>query len=370
MGTLDRRVGYSGRAMAVSLSTWHWVRRLFPDAEDRARRKRLRAAVEQVVAGTEPRLRAVPRYRARLEGPVAESLRYADEIAAAIPGPIAFNATTWIDDPLVHAFFSSVDALKACFSAQAALRRFFDAQPPAVGEAFCVFAAFRQQRTVFVTRPMGDGLQEEVATQSVTFAEPAALFPAATEKEVRQSLADLALTGIMRGALRRLAESAKSAKGLEERRAMLRLRLHIAAGAHGLDDFLAGEAVGTADEEQEAIRAELAGLEAELAALRTDGGSLARAFDAVQDVLQSPEQHVHLRDLTLRLDRMNLLATSARAGDAEPVSVVEATGPRGTRVALIARYARADVLPAEQLYMDLDAALRGGLAAHHPDRAT
>ncbi len=332
---------------------------------------RVRDAVERVVAGTEPRLRAVPRYRSRLEGAVAESLRYADEIAAAIPGPVAFDAGTWMDDAFVHACFSSVDALKSCFSAQPELRRFFEAQPPAVEQAYCIFAAVRQQRTVFVTRPVGDELQEEVATQSVTFAEPIAVFPAVDEAAVRRMLAELTLTGLMRGALRRLAEGAKASKGLEERRAMLRLRLHIAAGGRqGLETLFGGEADEPVDDSQDAIRAELADVESQLAALRSDGGGLERALETVRDVLQNPEQHVHLRDLTLRLDRMNLLATGAGPADAEPVSVVEATGPRGTRVALIARYARADVLPADAIYTDLDAALRVGLAADRPERAT
>jgi hypothetical protein len=346
-----------------------WLGRLFPDESERAWRTRVRDAVERVVDGTEPRLRAVPRYRVRLEGAVAESLRYADEIAAAIPGPVPFDAGTWMDDPFVHACFSSVDALKSCFSAQAELRRFFEGQPTAVEQAYCVFAAVRQQRTVFVTRPVGDGLQEEVATQSVTFAEPLAAFPAIDEAGVRRALADLTLTGMMRAALRRLAEGAKASKGLEERRAMLRLRLHIASGGKdALASLFGGEAEQPVDESQEAIRAELADVEAQLAALRSDGGGLERALETVRDVLLSPEQHVHLRDLALRLDRMNLLATGA--SDVEPLNVVEATGPRGTRVAVVARYARADLLPAEQIYTDLDAALRVGLAADQPERPT
>lgn len=346
-----------------------WLRHLLPDAVRRAQHRRVRDAVERVVAGTEPRLRAVPRYRARLERPVAESLRYADEISGAIPGPIVFDAAAWAEDPLVHACFSSVDALKQCFSAQAELRRFFDLQPPSVTEAYCVFCVLRQERTVFVTRPTPNGMQEEVATRSVTFAEPLVLIPARTEAELRQGLAELVLGGIMRSALSGLADCARTVKGLEEQRAILRLRLHISStGPHDLGGLLTGEAVGVAMESQEALRAELAAVEAELVACRTDKGSLARAFEAVAGVLQNPERHVHLRELTLRLDRMNLLATSA--SDVEPVNVVEATGPRGTRVAVIARYARADLLPAEQIYTDLDAALRVGLAPGGLERAS
>jgi len=43
--------------------------------------------------------------------------------------------------------------------------------------------------------------------------------------------------------------------------------------------------------------------------------------------------------------------------DGARVRLLEATGPRGTRVALVARYARVDVLAAEAVFLDAEKAL-------------
>jgi hypothetical protein len=43
--------------------------------------------------------------------------------------------------------------------------------------------------------------------------------------------------------------------------------------------------------------------------------------------------------------------------DQRRVRLLEATGPRGTRVALVARYARADMLAAEAVFLDAEKAL-------------
>jgi hypothetical protein len=53
---------------------------------------------------------------------------------------------------------------------------------------------------------------------------------------------------------------------------------------------------------------------------------------------------------------MNLVAPECRYDGAQ-VRLLEATGPRGTRVALLARYARADVLPAAEVFLDAEKAL-------------
>ena len=53
---------------------------------------------------------------------------------------------------------------------------------------------------------------------------------------------------------------------------------------------------------------------------------------------------------------MSLVAPEC-SHDGARVRLLEATGPRGTRVALVARYARADVLPAEEAFLDAEKAL-------------
>ena len=332
----------------------NWLQRLFPDRAERERRGRLAAVVEDVVNHTEPRLRAAKRYRRRLEGPVEKTLLYGEALAWAVPGPIDFDAATWAADPLVHAFFSSVPAMRQCFSRSRDLRAFF-AEHPNASSCYCFLVAERQLKTVFTTRQVGDGIPQEMATTSVTFAEPLPCLPAADEADLRGHLGVLVLNGVTRAAVALLAKRKKDRKAVEEQQALLTLRMKLARDAGKcLDSLMAGgEQAGEADA---ALQRDIAEVERRAAALPGRISELERSFQEVVAVFDNPDSHVYVHGLDICLDRMNLIAPECRY-DGARVRLLEATGPRGTRVALLARYARADMLPAEAVFLDAEKAL-------------
>jgi hypothetical protein len=331
-----------------------WLSTLFPDPAERQRRRRLATVVEDVVSHTDPRLRAARRYRRRLEGPVEKSLLYADAVAWAMPGPIDFNAATWSADPLVHAFFSSVPALQQCFSRAHDLRAFFDANPQA-SSCYCLLFAERQLKTVFTTRQIDGGIPQEMATTSVTFAEPTPCLPTNDEADLRGQLAVLVFNGVTRAAVALLARRKKDRRAVEEQQALLTLRMKLARDAGKcLDSLMAGG--HQADQADAALARDVAEVERRAAALPGRMTELEHTFQEVLEVYESPDAHVYVDGIDICLDRMNLVAPECRY-DGARVRLLEATGPRGTRVALVARYARADVLPAEQVFLDAEKAL-------------
>lgn len=332
----------------------NWLERLFPDTAERQRRRRLVGVIEDVVSHTEPRLRAARRYRRRLEGPVEKSLLYGDAVAWAIPGPIDFNAATWSADPLVHAFFSSVPALQQCFSRSRELRAFFDAHPQAQS-CYCLLFAERQLKTVFTTRQLDGGIPQEMATTSVTFAEPTPCLPTDREGDLRGQLAVLVFNGVTRAAVALLARRKKDRKAVEEQQALLTLRMKLARDAGKcLDSLMAGG--DQADQVDAALARDVAEVERRAAALPGRMTELEHAFQEVVEVYDNPAEHVYVNGIDICLDRMNLVAPECRYDGAQ-VRLLEATGPRGTRVALLARYARADVLPAGEVFLDAEKAL-------------
>jgi hypothetical protein len=331
-----------------------WLERIFPDATERQRRRRLAAVVEDVVSHTEPRLRAARRYRRRLEGPVEKTLLYGEALAWAIPGPFDFNAATWSADPLVHAFFSSVPALRRCFSRSRELRAFFEGHRQ-VQSCYCLLFAERQLKTVFTTRQLGGSIPQEMATTSVTFAEPMPCLPTADEADLRGQLGILVFNGVTRAAVALLAKRKKDRKAVEEQQALLTLRMRLARDAGKcLDSLMAG---GNQDDQvASALQRDVAEVERRAAALPGRTTELEHSFQEVVAVYDNPESHVYVNGIDICLDRMNLLAPECRY-DGARVRLLEATGPRGTRVALVARYARADMLPAEQVFLDAEKAL-------------
>ncbi|MCU0766771.1 MAG: hypothetical protein MUE39_05245 [Gammaproteobacteria bacterium] len=329
-----------------------WWRAAFPDARTRVRRRALREAVERFVAETDPRVRAVRRYRRRLLEPVESALDYAESVAARIPGPVAFDASHWMDDALVHAFFSSVDALRTTFSRSRELRRFFAAHPDAA-EVYCVLAATLETRTTFVVREIGGGPPREVAARSVGFSDCMVLLPCEREAPLRRHLTQLVFNGLARAAVMLQERAAEDEKTLVDERAQLRLRAQIARReGRCLDALLAGSGDGAHDASLPDVLAEV---EQRVAAARRASSAPDAGLERLLAVLERPQAHTYLRDVSFRLDRMNL--DLPEGADGVPVRLVQATGPRGTRVAVVARFARADLLPEAAVYLDAEKAL-------------
>jgi hypothetical protein len=331
-----------------------WLQRLFASPAERQRRRRLAMVIEDVVDHTEPRLRAARRYRRRLEGPIDKSLLYAEALAWAVPGPIDFDAASWASDSLVHAFFASVPAMRESFSRSRELRAFFADHPDAQC-CYCLLLAERQLKTVFTTRQLGDGIPQEMATTSVTFADPQPCLPSVDEGELRGQLGVLIFNGVTRAAVALLARRKKDRKAVEEQQALLTLRVKLARDAgRCLDSLMAGGE--QADQADAALQRDVAEVERRAVALPARAGELEHAFQEVAAVYDNPETHVHVSGLDICLDRMNLIAPECNY-DGARVRLLEATGPRGTRVALVARYARTDLLPPEAVFLDPEKAL-------------
>jgi hypothetical protein len=244
--------------------------------------------------------------------------------------------------------------MRQCFSRSRELRAFFEAHPQAQS-CYCLLFAERQLKTVFTTRQLDGGIPQEMATTSVTFAEPLPCLPTADEADLRGQLGVLVFNGVTRAAVALLATRKKDRKAVEEQQALLTLRMRLARDAGKcLDSLMAGG--DQADQVDAALQRDVAEVERRAAALPGRTTELEHAFQEVVAVYDNPESHVYVSGIDICLDRMNLVAPECRY-DGAKVRLLEATGPRGTRVALVARYARADMLPAEAVFLDAEKAL-------------
>ena len=74
----------------------------------------LTQAIERVVDETSPRLRAIPGYRRRLEGPVTDAFLYIDELVEHMPGSFLCSRSAFSADPRVKAFFVNHVTYRKC----------------------------------------------------------------------------------------------------------------------------------------------------------------------------------------------------------------------------------------------------------------
>lgn len=308
---------------------------------DRMRRKDalVLEAIENVIDGTEPRIRLVPGYRRQLQHAVAGALAYVDTLVAQIPASIEFSKQAFGSDPRVNAFFASVGEMQQLFSASAALRECIDEAAACGRPACCALVCMRMaEKNRLGVELDGEMLKRDVPQTVVNFSEHKLLAPAITEQQVRQGLRrcmfDALVTHVLEAVLAmRVRQGAPEDPRhvLDARRRALRTR------DRELADLL--------DTAQAALPV----------AAALQGGAGGAAVLTPQDYLQQvksllsrPQEFVKLTRLTLNLTRMGVLSEGNDA-EANAVDLVQIDiGEVLRRVVVLARYPGAELRAPEE----------------------
>lgn len=319
--------------------------------------ERLRAAVDKVIAGTDPRLKAVSGARERLTPAVEQALIYAHEAVGKIPAGIELTPENWSREPLLRAFFTRPADIAGTLSASQDLRDFIKT-PAAVGlqTLHGVVAGTRVERTVLGQAMEGEMLRQDVAQRTVSFTDLRIAGFAASEAEIRSLLEDFVLEQLVLAALRDMAGNKQRSDQLGAWRQLLqtRLRLLEQSGA-GLESRLEGGSREAPDLAQ--LRRQLAENEAELAAIRPSGNGFERSLDPVLEALRNAGEIIQPKRLNLRLNAMNILV-GPEVADAAEIELVEfstVNPDRPRRVGFLASFPRSAYV---ERTVDLDALMR------------
>lgn len=334
----------------MGLFDWLFGRKDSSEGEER-----LRLAIDRVIEGTDPRLKAIGNVRERLAPAVSHALEFAHELVAGLPPCIETTPETWSQSPVLRAMFVRPADIATTLSSNQELRSFLgSAQAQGMARIHCVVAATRVERTVLGAAMEGEMLRQDVAQKTVGFSDFRLLGFSKSRELLDTRIEEIVLEGLVMAALRAIAENRQRNEqlGLYRQLLLTRLRLLEQSGA-GLNEVLLRDTHEGRDIER--LRHDLAANEAELLALKSDG------FDAVLnpviEALHQAEDVVKASRVTLRLNSMNIVVESASA-DASVIELLEfstANPERPRRVAFLATFPK-DSVVAQRI--DLDAALR------------
>jgi hypothetical protein len=339
------------------LSAWRAARRAARDRE-----RAVAAAIEQVVDGTDRRIRAVSGYRRQLAPAVGRTLDFIAELVASLPGPVDLSRGAWQDEPHVNAFFGTADDIPTTLTRSKELRDFFQRQADA-RQAYALLAVTRREKRVLGMALQGDMVQREVPQTSVSFTEHRILAPAATEAAVREEAKGRALNLFVSHAQGRLADLLVRREGLERERQLQQLRLR---QAQTRAQSLAAVEDEEGAAETEAIERSLAENARELEAL---GGALATLDDYVEQVravFASPEEHLGRATVSFRVSRMGIKLADGAVDPGSDLSLLElAMGPV-RRVVTLVRCPREEMLSIEQFLGQVNPHLAAELGLRVP----
>ncbi len=319
---------------------------------EREKAKALAEAIEEVVSGVEPKLRALSGYQGKLGPEIQRFLDFVTDIIAKLPPAIELSRTAWQQNPQVNAFFAAANDLPITLSRAPELVDYFEQEPLAT-QAYCIMTSTRLERQVFGIGLQGDMLQRDLAQTSVGFVEPLILAPSPSETAVRKEALNRALHLFIGFAQAQVSETLGKREALEHERHILEVRLRsLRTRSRGLDaDGQARDEITTVEQslaenarQMESLGGPLMGLDATLEQIRT--------------LFANPEEQIHLAHIPLRLDRLGIKLDDEENKTPSPLvndlSLIEFTvGPR-RRVITLVRCPRGEMLTLSQLVEKVD----------------
>lgn len=321
------------------MGLFNWM---FGGKEGGEERERLNTAIDSVIQGADPRLKALGDARARLSPAVAHALDFARAIVTALPPPIDLTPQSWTGTPLLRAMFVRPADVAEALSRSIDLREFLES-PPALGmtKVHCLVAATRTERTVFGAAMEGDRLRQDVAQKTVGFGDYRLLGFSRDQQPLRKRIEDIVLEALVLAALRDISGNKQRGEQLEayQKLQAARLRLMEQGGA-GMAAMLGSQS--HKDRDIAELRRKLAQNEAELAALKTGGSALTANLEVLVNALHNAEALMRPQKISLRLNAMNIVVGPevADGADLELTEFSTANPDRPRRVAFLAAFPR------------------------------
>lgn len=318
----------------------------------REREAAITEAIEAVIAGTEPKLRALNGYEKRLAPAVERTLDYIDDLIEQLPPPIELSRESWQRHPHINAFFATVTDLPLFLSRVEALRDFFERRPHAT-QAYAILTSIRDEKRVFGISLEGGMVRRDVAQTSVGFREPRILSPTPTEEELRKEAKRCALKVYIGLVRKNLANSQDQRASLERERLILetqRRSLLDQKLKHG-SSFDTQVKIGS-------VEKKLAGNAAALKVLGGPRPNLEAMFEQVRDLLATPEQQINLAPAAFSVDRFGIKQEKeASEIMANELSLLECTTPSTRKVITLVRCPRSEMSLVDQVVARMDAYL-------------
>jgi len=286
-------------------------------------------AIERVVDGTYPRLRAQSGYSKRLRQPVIHAIDHVISLIDNLSAPLPAVNATYSSDPRLPALFVSAEHMREVFGKDNALGEFREGHPE-IGEGVtALLLAERKEKNTLGVALEGDMLRRDVAQVSVSFGNHRLLDPSNNEEEARRLLKRRAFDHLISLALWRLSEAKSERAELNHQHELMKGKLGLLQRGGWSFEGKEGESIDPV-----ALQGELDAIEAQLAAITIDDRTLSGQLDIVTDLLADAENQIWAEPVDLHLDRMNI-KRPAENPDARQISFQELHNTRGQSLVML-----------------------------------
>jgi len=314
----------------------------------------IEAAIERVVDGTDPRLRAVSRYRYKLWDAVAHSVAYAVQLINHLPPPIDASYRSFTSTPLLRAAFVSSDHLRETLSFSKHMHNYQQQNPGLLPvELHGLLGMERVEKTVLGVDLQGDMIRRDVPQTTVNFRNHRLAFPTESEQATRKELIKRTFDSLIEIALNQLTESRIRRQQLEQQqRQLLQKKANaMRSGQMGLGSLLDSTLLNQAD--ASTLERQLFDIQEEMKQIRADSATIEHLLKRVIATLSKPEKHLRLERVSLTLDHMNIRAPADSPRIANALTFDEALLGQDRRLTvLLIRFPSSELLPQPDFFQE------------------
>ncbi len=310
-------------------------------------------AIERVVDGTDPRLRAVSHYRRKLWGAVEQAIDCVVTLVNALPPAIVADRQGYLSDPRLRALFASPDHLQEILSHSDGMRNYLkQTAAPLPTELFAGLGAARVEKNTLGIAMEGEILRRDVLQTTVNFSDHRLVCLTDNEQDTRRELMRRGFDYLIETALQRLTTGRVQKTQLElQQRRLLQQKVNLLKKAQVGLESLNSPAQEPSD--LDAIEQQLQTIEAELGQLRADSATLDKHLAKVEATLAKPTHYLQLEPVALTLDHMNIKTPADSPQVANSMTFQEIVMGKDRRLAaLFIRFPSSDLLPQPDFFKE------------------
>ncbi len=277
-------------------------------AETRGQKEALVSdAIEQVVEGTDPRLRMIHGYQRKLYHGVETALDYASDLVDRFSDPLDLRKSVFGTNPYMHAYFASAEEIPELLRNSQSFREFISYQNnKTLDECYAMLAMKQEEKRILGMELEDDIIKRDVSQIVINYSEHRLITPGVTSAITRQKLKERAFCHLIEASLERIVSLRYRKSELEVQRNLLRSKLTALRknGSFGLEGELkTANLIGT--DTRKDFR-ELQEIEEKIKALVTHPVTLEDYLAEINSIMSHPENYLRSKRTTVKVDRMGI----------------------------------------------------------------
>jgi hypothetical protein len=296
---------------------WSHIQLQFEAWESRRDKKQekeaqVSAAIENVVEGTDPRMRIVARHKEKLRACVRKLLDHIEALVNDLPSAVDVNQHTYTIDTQVNALFVNKEEMRKHFSHSRDMQAFFlSDETGSYPEAYALLFLIRKEKTVLGMSRQEEMLLRDVRQVTISFTGHRIIAACASEKETRNELEKILFDSVVEY-----------------------VRIHMAHLSDttrlNKDEMLLPEYSGNLKDPEIYLN------------------ELAR-------ILDEPTRLLNLHETMLRISKLGIMLDEEMMEDVNELQLQEVKiGERPIRIVLLVRYPRSEMMTTDELKREFD----------------